>query len=140
MMTAVIDKVAWIHLADGRILSTRSRGKDVYYVPGGKREAGESDVATLVREVAEELAVAIAPESVTHFGTFEAPAHGHPEGVVVRMTCYTGDYRGVLAPSGEIEEMVWLTYTDRAKVSAVDQLLFDHLLAKGKLADNPRRH
>jgi 8-oxo-dGTP diphosphatase len=48
-----IDKIAWIRLGDGRILSTRSRGKDVYYLPGGKREPSESDVQTLVREIAE---------------------------------------------------------------------------------------
>ncbi|WP_308287346.1 NUDIX domain-containing protein [Actinomadura parmotrematis] len=41
----------------GRVLSTRSRGKDVWYLPGGKREAGESDERTLLREIAEELAV-----------------------------------------------------------------------------------
>ena len=52
----LIDKIAWIRLADGKILSTRSRGKDVYYLPGGKREAGETDVQTLVREIREELA------------------------------------------------------------------------------------
>ncbi|HEX4093708.1 MAG TPA: NUDIX domain-containing protein [Trebonia sp.] len=57
----VIDKIAWIRLADGKILSTRSRGKDVYYLPGGKREPAETDVQTLVREVHEELDVAIAP-------------------------------------------------------------------------------
>ena len=47
----LIDKVAWIRLADGKILSTRSRGKDVYYLPRGKREPGETDVQTLVREI-----------------------------------------------------------------------------------------
>ncbi len=30
---AMIDKIAWIHLKDGAILSTRSFGKDVYYLP-----------------------------------------------------------------------------------------------------------
>ena len=49
-MSGVIDKIAWIHLDDGKILSTRSRGKDVYYLPGGKREPGETDLDTLVRE------------------------------------------------------------------------------------------
>ena len=51
----LIDKIAWIELADGKILSTRSRGKDVYYLPGGKREPGESDIDALVRELREEL-------------------------------------------------------------------------------------
>jgi 8-oxo-dGTP diphosphatase len=93
-----IDKVAWIRLADGRILSTRSRGKDVYYLPGGKREPAESDVQTRVREIREELDVAIAPDSVIHVGTFEAQAHGHPVGITVRMTCYAANYQGTLTP------------------------------------------
>lgn len=58
-MTTTIDKIAWIHFDDGKILSTRSRGKDVYYLPGGKREPGEPDVDTLVREIDEEPAVKI---------------------------------------------------------------------------------
>lgn len=87
----VIDKVAWIQIGDGKILSTRSRGKDVYYLPGGKREAGETDLDTLVREVEEELAVTIDRGTARHVGTFRAQAHGHAEGVTVQMTCYTVD-------------------------------------------------
>jgi 8-oxo-dGTP diphosphatase len=30
----MIDKIAWLHLHDGQLLSTRSRGKDRYYLPG----------------------------------------------------------------------------------------------------------
>jgi 8-oxo-dGTP pyrophosphatase MutT (NUDIX family) len=115
-----IDKIAWIHLDGGRILATRSRGKDVYYLPGGKREPGETDVDTLVREIDEELAVAIVPATAAHLGTFEAQAHGHAEGVLVRMTCYT-------------EEVCWLTYRDRDRVSPVDQIIFDHLHGAGRL-------
>lgn len=133
-MSKVIDKVAWVRLEDGRILSTRSRGKDVYYIPGGKRETGESDAETLAREVEEELTVAILPETVARLGTYEAQAHGHPEGLLVRMTCYTGDYRGTLTPSSEIEEVRWLSYADRDRVSPVDQLIFDDLRASDLLA------
>jgi 8-oxo-dGTP diphosphatase len=53
---------------------------------------------------------------------------------MVRMTCYTGDYRGTPAPSSEIEEVVWLSYADRDKVSTVDQLIFDDLKASGRVA------
>jgi 8-oxo-dGTP diphosphatase len=130
----VIDKIAWIHVVDGRILSTRSRGKDVYYLPGGKREPGESDVETLVREIREELDVAITPGSITPAGTFEAQAHGHAAGTLVRMTCYTAEYRGTPEASSEIEEVAWLGYADRDRVSAVDKLIFDHLHATGQLA------
>jgi 8-oxo-dGTP pyrophosphatase MutT (NUDIX family) len=129
----LIDKVAWIRLADGKILSTRSRGKDVYYLPGGKREPGETDVQTLVREVREELEVAIAPDSAAHVGTFEAQAHGHATGITVRMTCYAADYSGTLAASSEIAELAWLGYADRDRVSPVDQIIFDHLHGRGQL-------
>ena len=130
----VIDKIAWIRLEDGKILSTRSRGKDVYYIPGGKRERGETDIQALVREIREELDVAIAPDSAVHAGTFQAQAHGRAAGVDVRMTCYTAGYQGTLAPSSEVDELVWLTYADRGRVSAVDQLIFDHLYLNGELA------
>ena len=69
----LIDKIALLYLKEGRILSTRSRGKDVYYIPGGKREAGESDLQTLVREIREELCVDIQKDTVHYYGTFEAP-------------------------------------------------------------------
>jgi 8-oxo-dGTP diphosphatase len=132
-MTSLIDKIAWIRVEDGRILSTRSRGKNVSYLPGGKREPGESDVQTLIREIREELDVAITPGSATYAGTFEAQAHGHPDGLTVRMTCYTADYQGTLAPSGEIDELTWLAYADRDSVSPVDQVIFDHLRHGGQL-------
>jgi 8-oxo-dGTP diphosphatase len=128
-----IDKIAWIQLEAGKILSTRSRGKTVYYIPGGKREPGETDVQTLAREIDEELAVAIAPATATHVGTFHAQAHGHATGIVVRMTCYTAAYQGTLTPSSEVEELIWLTYADRDRVSPVDQLIFDHLHQTGQL-------
>lgn len=123
----VIDKVAWIELRGGEVLSTRSHGKDAYYFPGGKREAGESDLETLAREIGEELAVVIDTGSAEHVGTFEAQAHGQASGVMVRMSCYTAGYEGTLTPSGEIAELIWLTYADRDRVSPVDQIIFDHL-------------
>jgi 8-oxo-dGTP diphosphatase len=100
-MTTTIDTIAWIHLEDGKILSTRSRGKDVYYIPGGKREPGETDVDTLTREIDEELAVAIIPATARHLGTFQAQAHGHADGIIVRMTCYTAEHHGTPAPAAK---------------------------------------
>ncbi|MFI7134850.1 NUDIX domain-containing protein [Nonomuraea sp. NPDC050153] len=132
-MGQVIDKIAWINVVDGKILSTRSKGKDVYYIPGGKREAGEGDIDTLVREIREELTIAIIPSSAKYVGTFEAQAHGHSLGTIVQMTCYSADYRGTPAPSQEIAEIIWLTYADRDRVSAVDKVIFDYLSREGRL-------
>ncbi len=129
-MSQVIDKLAWIHIVDQKILGTLSKGKNTYYIPGGKREAGETDLQALMREVQEELSVNLLPESVRYVGTFEAQAHGKPEGTIVRMTCYSGDYEGEIAAASEIAEVVWLQYADRAKTSPVDQIIFDWLLER----------
>ncbi|WP_303312215.1 NUDIX domain-containing protein [Hymenobacter sp. BT730] len=131
----LIDKIAWLHLHEGRLLSTRSRGKDRYYIPGGKREAGETDTQTLLREIQEELTVQLDTAGIVYQGTFEAPAHGHPDGIRVQMTCYSAPYTGELQPAAEIEEIVWLTYRHRPLVSAVDQLIFDWLRERQLLAD-----
>ncbi|MFD2512564.1 NUDIX domain-containing protein [Pontibacter locisalis] len=53
----LIDKLAWIEIRDGKILSTRSKGRTKYYIPGGKREAGETDFQALYREIQEELSI-----------------------------------------------------------------------------------
>jgi 8-oxo-dGTP diphosphatase len=57
----------------------------------------------------------------------------HPDGAVVRMSCYTGDYCGTLTPSSEIDELAWFSYSDRPRVPLVDQMLFDDLKAAGQL-------
>jgi 8-oxo-dGTP pyrophosphatase MutT (NUDIX family) len=59
----MLDVVAWVHAIDGRMLTVRARGRDLLYLPGGKREPGEQDWAALSREVREELGVDLQPAS-----------------------------------------------------------------------------
>lgn len=129
----IIDKLAWIEIQDKRILSTRSKGKDTFYIPGGKREPGETDAQTLVREIKEELSIDLVPATISYLGTFEAQAHGHAEGVLVKMQCYTSEYTGTIEAATEIEEVVWLTHADKPKVSPVDKIIFDWLQEHGQL-------
>lgn len=133
-MSKVIDKLAWIHLVDRKILSTRSKGKDTYYIPGGKREGDETDQEALIREIKEELKVDLIPESIKYVGTFEAQAHGHTEGIVVRMTCYSASYEGELQPDSEIDEVVWFQHKDKERSSPVDKIIFDWLKEQDLLA------
>lgn len=130
-MTQHIDKLAWILLDNRRVLMTRSYGKDQYYLPGGKREAGESDQQALLREIKEELNVELLPETLQLVETFQAQAHGKAEGVMVIMRCYRGDYRGELAASAEIEEIRWLTTKDKTICSQAGCLVLDYLFEHG---------
>ena len=126
-----IDKIAFIYLKDGKILSTLSKGKDTYYIPGGKREDNETDEETLIRECREELSIDIKKSTIKYYGTFEAQAHGKAEGIIVKMTCYTADFDGELQPDSEIQEMKWLDYSNLdVKISPVDELIFKDLYDK----------
>ena len=126
-----IDKIAFIYLKDGKILSTLSKGKDTYYIPGGKREGNETDEETLVRECKEELTIDIIRNTIKYYGTFEAQAHGKAEGILVKMTCYMAEFEGELKPNSEIQEMKWLDYSNLdVKISPVDELIFKDLFDK----------
>nr|WP_166639755.1 NUDIX domain-containing protein [Amycolatopsis sp. SID8362] len=114
-------------------MAARSRDKDKFYLPGGKREPGESDTETLVREIREELDVEITPSTIAPAGTFEGQAHGKAPGTLVRTTAYTAEYTGTLKASSEIEEIAWLTHADRPRISLVAQLIFAHLRETGQL-------
>lgn len=126
-----IDKIAFIYLKDGKILSTLSKGKDTYYIPGGKREGNETDEETLIRECKEELDIDIKRDTIKYYGTFEAQAHGKAEGILVKMTCYISEFNGELKASSEIQEMKWLDYSNLdVKISPVDELIFKDLFEK----------
>lgn len=126
----IIDKIAWIYIKDKKLLCTRSRGKEKYYSPGGKREQGESDEETLIREVKEEVSVDIKKETIQYYNTFEAQADGKEDGVMVKMTCYTAEYEGILQASSEIEEINFLDTNDMDKISLAGKLIFEDLKKK----------
>lgn len=130
-MSRLVDKIAWIYTEDGKILSTLSKGKNTFYIPGGKREGNESDYETLVREIKEELNVDIVLNTVECLGVYEAQSHGAAEGVIVRMTCYTAEYSGDLRASSEIDRFEWHTTSDIKKVSAVDKIIYLDLFSRG---------
>ena len=127
----LIDKIAFIHIKDKKVLVTLSKGKDTWYQPGGKREKGEADNETLIRELKEELSIDIITSTIVYYGTFQAQAHGKPEGVFVQMTCYTAEFEGNLESANEIDKYDYFPYSRKNETSAVDHLIFDDLKKKG---------
>ena len=125
-----IDKLAYIEIQNKKVLVTLSKGKDTWYIPGGKRDSGESDQQALIREVKEELQIDLVPDSIKKYEIFEAPAHGKPKGTVVRMTCYTAKYSGEIKPDSEIEKIAYFNFAQKAQTSPVDHLIFDDLKDK----------
>ena len=110
-MTADIDKLSWLPVRGRKVLFARSRGQELFYSPGGKRETGESDEQALIREVREETGVELDPTTIKHWHTFVGPSVVAPDSQV-KLTCFDaiGDREPV--PTGEIEELAWFTTAD----------------------------
>jgi len=87
----------------GLLLVSKRAAPDVYYLPGGKPDAGEQPLDCLSRELAEELGVAIA--SAEQFAEVHAPAA--LEGVPMWMTVFLARLAGVPAPAAEIASLKW---------------------------------
>ena len=113
IVTTEIDKLAWLYIRDSKLLSARSKSKALFYLPGGKREVGETDEQALIREIQEEISVSLIPSSIHYAETFTAQADGKEDGTRVKLTCYFAEFTGDLAPDAEIEEIAFIGYQDK---------------------------
>lgn len=105
-------KAAGVIVRDKKLLVVRSKGKDVFFAPGGKLEKEETYEQALVRELKEELAMDLQPHHYEHFGSFSAQADDRPD-VLLHMTAFLiKDYDGPLEASSEIEELAWIDATN----------------------------
>jgi 8-oxo-dGTP diphosphatase len=128
-----IDKLALIFIKNKKLLATISKGKEVFFIPGGKREAGETDLQALVREIKEELSVEVIPETIKYFETFKAQAHGKPEGTIVKITSYTGELRGEPKAASEVAKIIWVDSKDLESATPVSKLVLQDLLQKNMI-------
>lgn len=114
--------VGWVHRHEGQLLAVRTRGRDKFYLPGGKLEKGESPEQALAREVEEELGVTLS--RLRPVFTVTAPAHGLGTPTQLTMHCYYATSTGQPEPHREIAEMTWLTIPDDPRAApAVQQVL-----------------
>lgn len=126
-----MQKVAWVLISSGSLLVVRNHGRDLFYLPGGRREPDESHAQTLVREAMEELSVAIDPATMRLVAEVTAPRDGAPG--LVRMACYTAEHLGDLVPTNEIAELGWFTVADSGRVTAAEQQVIEQLVADGQM-------
>jgi 8-oxo-dGTP diphosphatase len=110
----------------GRVLLVRKRGTAAFMQPGGKRDLGEDDIAALSREVAEELGCGVVTASVRSLGEFDAVAANEP-GFRVRASLYAVEVTGDIAPSQEIDEVIWIDPAAPPDISLAP-LTRDHVL------------
>lgn len=91
----------------GRALLVRKHGSSTFIQPGGKREPGEDALATLARELREELDVGIVPGSTRRLGEFEHDAVNEA-GRRVRAEVFAVRIDRTPRAQAEIAELAWL--------------------------------
>ena len=92
----------------GRVLLVRKRGAAVFQQPGGKRDPHDADdLATLARELQEELGVTVVDGSARHLCRASAPAANEPGHVVVGEV-YEVSVSGTPRAMAEIEALQWV--------------------------------
>ncbi|KAA8883038.1 NUDIX domain-containing protein [Nocardia colli] len=113
----MIRTAALAHIRDRRLLQTRSIGKDIFYMAGGKIDPGETPAGALHREVREELGVGVV--SYDELGVFTAQAVGYAPGTQLHMTCFTAELDGEPQPTSEIAELRYFTVSEYAAMDHV---------------------
>ncbi len=133
-MNTTIRKIGIAIFKDKKILMARSKkNTDIFYLPGGKLEAGESDQDCIIRESREELGTSIISESMEFLNEFEDEAHGQPEGTMVNIKLYACKLESEPTPNSEITELEYFdTLTDQKHLSTLCiRTVFPWLKEKG---------
>lgn len=92
---------------DGATLLVRKRGTTAFMQPGGKIDDEETPIDALHRELFEELALTLKPESAEYLGRFSAPAANEPDCLVTAEMFRVRISEDVKAQA-EIEEIRWV--------------------------------
>lgn len=101
--------------AEGSVLTVRKRGTTSFMHPGGKPEEGESAADCAIREVAEELGLALDPADLELVAVHHTDAANEPGRALVatvfRHPHLTSLRRPRITPAAEIEEVRWVDPT-----------------------------
>jgi len=112
--------------SDGRTLLVRKAGTTAFMQPGGKIEPGETAEQALVREIGEELGIAVDVAMLEGLGRFTAPAANEPDAVVVAET-FLLETEATPVAAREIAEIAWI---DPMRLPAIElaPLTAEHIL------------
>lgn len=109
----IVSAVAVIR--DRRVLMVTAREREVYYMPGGKVDAGETAAQAAAREAFEEVALRLDPDGLEELFEVRTQAHGEPEGRQVHMRVFRARTDDAPAPSGEVGAIHWTTSADAGR-------------------------
>lgn len=95
-------------IRDRRVLMVTARGREVYYMPGGKIDPGETAAEAAAREAFEEVSLRLHPAKLVELFEVRTQAHGEPVGREVHMRVFRAETAAQPAPSAEVGALHWV--------------------------------
>lgn len=107
----VVAVTAFVQDDTGRILMIRRTDNDLYAIPGGAQDVGETIVQTVVREVREETGITV--EVIALVGIYSDPEHviAFSDGEIRQefSICFRANQvGGEIRTSSESKEVIWV--------------------------------
>lgn len=130
---AIIDRVAWIYIRDGKVLFLKERNRSGFYLPGGDKIAGSPDAGLLAGYLTHLLGIRAETEGIEYLGTYESRYGARPPAAFIRQHCYAMPFRGSLRATGNLE-LYWFGYENREGLSEADGKILAGLQEKGLLS------
>ncbi|MCX2561339.1 NUDIX domain-containing protein [Acetobacter farinalis] len=99
---------ALIFNPEGETLLVRKEGSHIFMQAGGKIDAQETAVHALIRELYEELGLALSMEEAEYLGSFSAEA-AHEPGHLIQADVFRVLVSTPVSAQAEIEELLWVS-------------------------------
>ncbi|MDX6014768.1 MULTISPECIES: NUDIX hydrolase [Shewanella] len=122
-----LQSVAWLHEKNAEVLCVKSKGKDKFFIPGGKPEPGETLEQALTRELKEELSIELQQSTICYRFSITDKAFGL-ENTELTMHCFSAGFSGNINSAAEIESQEWIGIADMAKCAPAAQQAIARLL------------
>ncbi|GAB3120120.1 NUDIX hydrolase [Glaciibacter psychrotolerans] len=116
---------------DRRVLMVTARGRDVFFMPGGKIDPGETPVQAAAREAFEEVMLRLDPDELTELFTVAVQAHGEPDGRLVRMVVFGAETDAAPEASAEVSALHWANSADLSRCPPAGAEVLQNLAALG---------
>ncbi len=110
-----ITKYGLLIIKNNKFLINRKKRTNLFLMPGGKPEQGESIEECLIREIKEEHGCTIIQNSISFFDSFEDVAANEPN-TRIHMKLYLGKIKGEPQTRSEIEECRWFGKEDNQEI------------------------
>jgi 8-oxo-dGTP pyrophosphatase MutT (NUDIX family) len=111
----MIKTAALVSVIDYKILLVRVRDNTIWYFPGGKIDLGESAEEAVLREVKEELNIALQNKDISYLG--ETVTDNHDRTDTVSIQCFAAFINQEVEPCAEISEIKWFDLNDKEFMS-----------------------